>query len=74
MQFSYNCDGLLEVFPDKIAYQRVSKIARLMLDGSSRDITKGATFYHTKNVDPFWRTSVARTTNIGSHIFYRFKS
>jgi spore germination cell wall hydrolase CwlJ-like protein len=73
-QFSYNCDGLLEVFPDKIAYQRVSKIARLMLDGSSRDITKGATFYHSKKVDPFWRTSVARTTNIGSHIFYRFKS
>ena len=73
-QFSYNCDGLLEVFPDKIAYQRVSKIARLMLDGSARDFTKGATFYHSKKVDPFWRTSVARTTNIGSHIFYRFKS
>ena len=73
-QFSYNCDGLLEVFPDKIAYQRVSKIASLMLDGSARDFTKGATFYHSKEVDPFWRTSVARTTNIGSHIFYRFKS
>ena len=73
-QFSYNCDGLLEVFPDKKAYERVSKIARLMLDGSSRDLTNGATFYHSRKVKPSWRSSFARTTNIGSHIFYRFKS
>ena len=73
-QFSYNCDGLLEVFPDRKAYERVGKIARLMLDGSSRDLTNGATFYHNKKVKPKWRSSFARTTNIGSHIFYRFKS
>ena len=73
-QFSYNCDGLLEVFPDRKAYERVGKIARLMLDGSSRDLTDGATFYHSRKVKPNWRSSFARTTKIGSHIFYRFKS
>ena len=69
-QFSYNCDGLLEVFPDKSSYIRVGKIARLKLDGAASNLTNGATFYHSLGVMPRWASSVIRTTTIGSHVFY----
>ncbi|MDA0362226.1 MAG: cell wall hydrolase [Proteobacteria bacterium] len=69
-QFSYNCDGLLEVFPNKSSYKRVGKIARLKLDGAASNLTNGATFYHNLGVRPRWVSSVNRTTTIGSHVFY----
>jgi L-2-hydroxyglutarate oxidase LhgO len=32
-----------------------------MLDGTSRDLTKGATFYHTKTVNPVWSRKLKKT-------------
>lgn len=70
-QFTYSCDGRPEVVRDKRAYQVVGKIARLMLDGAPRDLTKGATHYHTKSVRPKWARVFPRTATIGFHYFYR---
>ncbi|MDC0738097.1 cell wall hydrolase [Cognatishimia sp. SS12] len=70
-QFTYTCDGHPETIREKSAYQRVGKIAKMMLAGVPRDLTDGATYYHTKAVNPRWARKFARTTTIGVHHFYR---
>ncbi len=70
-QFTYTCDGYADVIREKGAYDRVSKVARLMLDGAPRTLTQGATHYHTRAVNPRWARQFARTAQIGVHLFYR---
>ena len=70
-QFTYTCDGRPETITETRAYQKVGKIARFMLDGAERELTKGATHYHTKSVNPRWARVFPRTTTIGYHHFYR---
>lgn len=70
-QFTYTCDGRPEHMNDDRAKSLVGKVARLMLDGAPRILTKGATHYHTKSVKPKWSKVFPRTTTIGFHHFYR---
>ena len=70
-QFTYSCDGRKEIISEKAAYEKVAKVARLMLDGAPRALTEGATHYHTKSVRPHWSRVYPQTTTIGYHIFYR---
>ncbi len=70
-QFTYTCDGRPENMNDKRAYERVGKVARIMLDGGERSLTDGATHYHTKAVNPKWARVFPRTATIGYHHFYR---
>jgi hypothetical protein len=70
-QFTYKCDGLPETISEPGAYERVGKIARLMLDGEPRILTKGATYYHTTAVNPSWARKFTSTGQIGVHKFYR---
>jgi len=70
-QFTYTCDGRPETITEKRAYERVGKVARLMVDGAPRLLTSGATHYHTKAVHPKWGRVFARTATIGFHHFYR---
>jgi len=70
-QFTYTCDGRDEVVHNKAVFDRLGKIARLMIDGASRTLTKGATHYHTKAVNPRWASKFPRTATIGVHHFYR---
>ncbi|MBT8414219.1 MAG: cell wall hydrolase [Boseongicola sp.] len=70
-QFTYTCDGRPETITEVRAYQKVGKIARFMLDGAERELTDGATHYHTKSVNPRWARVFPRTTTIGYHHFYR---
>ncbi|ALG90748.1 MULTISPECIES: cell wall hydrolase [Actibacterium] len=70
-QFTYNCDGQAEVISEPAAYDRVGKVARIMMDGAPRALTGGATFYHTRAVKPRWSRVFTRTASIGVHYFYR---
>jgi spore germination cell wall hydrolase CwlJ-like protein len=70
-QFSYKCDGAPEVFNEKKAYERVGKVATIMMDGFARKLTNGATYYHTNYVNPRWSRKFSRTAQIGVHYFYR---
>ncbi len=70
-QFTYTCDGIAEKIHEPDAYERVGKIARLVIDGAPRVLTDGATHYHTKAVNPKWARSFPRTATIGVHHFYR---
>jgi spore germination cell wall hydrolase CwlJ-like protein len=70
-QFTYTCDGNSEVIHEPAAWERVGKVARLLVDGAPRQLTDGATHYHTRAVNPRWARVFPRTTTIGSHHFYR---
>lgn len=70
-QFSYNCDGQPETIHDQEAWDRVSSVARTMLDDGPRNFTNGATHYHTRAVSPSWASRIPRTAEIGAHLFYR---
>ncbi len=70
-QFTYTCDGRPEIITERRAYERVGKVARIMMDGAARQLTQGATHYHTKAVRPKWSRVFARTATIGFHHFYR---
>lgn len=70
-QFTYTCDGHAERITEPAAWERVGKVARLLLDGAERKLTDGATHYHTRAVSPSWSRRFPRTAVIGSHIFYR---
>ncbi|WP_319826414.1 cell wall hydrolase [Thalassovita sp.] len=70
-QFTYTCDGYDEVIHEKSAFERAGKVAKLILNGAPRALTDGATYYHTKAVNPKWSRKFARTATIGVHHFYR---
>ncbi|MHA6324030.1 cell wall hydrolase [Roseivivax sp. CAU 1753] len=70
-QFSYNCDGIPETINEKGAFRRVGKIARLILEGAPRNLTEGATHYHTTAVSPRWARKFPMTAQIGVHRFYK---
>lgn len=70
-QFTYTCDGLPENISEPRAFERVGKVARLLIDGATPRLTDGATHYHTRAVSPSWAKRYPRTAAIGSHLFYR---
>ncbi|TNJ41979.1 cell wall hydrolase [Phaeobacter sp. B1627] len=70
-QFTYTCDGHEEVIREPNAFERVAKVARLILDGVNPKLTQGATYYHTTAVKPRWSRSFTNTARIGVHLFYR---
>jgi len=70
-QFTYNCDGKAEVITEPQAYRQVGKVARIMLQGEQRILTRGATYYHSVTVSPSWAKKFTQTAKIGVHKFYR---
>ena len=70
-QFSYNCDGRADVMRNREAADLAGRIARVMIDGAPRALTAGATYFHTRSVNPSWSARFERTASIGAHLFYR---
>jgi len=70
-QFTYTCDGLPENINEPRAWERVGKVAHILMEGAPRNLTNGATHYHTTAVNPSWARRFPRTAQYGVHIFYR---
>ncbi|SDI72206.1 Cell Wall Hydrolase [Aliiruegeria lutimaris] len=70
-QFTYTCDGNPEKIAEPKAFERVGKVARLMLAGAPKVLTGGATHYHTVSVRPSWARKFSHTASIGVHQFYK---
>jgi spore germination cell wall hydrolase CwlJ-like protein len=70
-QFTYTCDGISDAIREHGAWDRVGQIAAQMLAGAPRDLTGGATHYHTRAVSPSWARRYPLTAQIDSHLFYR---
>ena len=58
---------------DKLAWAVAKAIAEVALKDNIIDFSKGATFYHTKAVSPFWKRDLKLVAVIGSHKFYASK-
>ncbi|MTH34872.1 cell wall hydrolase [Paracoccus limosus] len=66
-QFTYKKTRIRE----RGAFARAQQIAKAALMGAPRNLTNGATYFHTGGVRPSWSKRFERTARIGSHIFYR---
>jgi hypothetical protein len=70
-QFTYTCDGLPEEIDDPLSWNRAGQIAQIMIEGAPRDLTEGATHFHTRAVRPHWARVYPQTAQYGAHVFYR---
>lgn len=72
-QFSFTCDGSLAQGPVDWAWRRAAIVADRALAGKVATAVGTATHYHADYVDPWWRPTLSKLTQIGAHIFYRWK-
>ncbi len=70
-QFSYACNGRSRAMTEGPARRLAGAIAQVMLSGSPRELTDGATHFHTTGVRPRWATTFQQTAQFGAHLFYR---
>jgi len=71
-QFTFMCDGRAERVTEPRAWERVGKVADIVLNGQvNLNLTNGATHYHTRAVRPRWSRVFTPTATIGVHRFYR---
>ncbi len=71
-QFSFVCDGSLYRRPALGAWKQAEAVAASALDGFVDRAVGAATHYHADYVAPFWAPRLAKITQIGAHIFYRW--
>lgn len=72
-QFSFTCDGSLSQPPVKWAWDRAQIVAERALNGHVATHVGTATHYHADYVHPWWSPTLAKITQVGAHIFYRWK-
>lgn len=72
-QFSFTCDGALSQAPVGWAWTRAAAVADRALSGYVATKVGTATHYHADYVHPWWSPTLAKITQIGAHIFYRWK-
>ena len=72
-QFSFTCDGALSQAPVSWAWNRARSVAERALSGYVATKVGTATHYHADYVHPWWSPTLAKITQIGAHIFYRWK-
>jgi spore germination cell wall hydrolase CwlJ-like protein len=72
-QFTFTCDGSLQRPPSAEGWKRAQTIAERALNGYVARQVGEATHYHTIWVVPYWQPTVLKLTQIGAHVFYRWK-
>jgi len=72
-QFSFTCDGALAQPPVAWAWNRARLVAERALAGYVAARVGTATHYHADYVHPWWAPTLNKLTQIGAHIFYRWK-
>lgn len=73
-QFSFACDGIPEVINDKESWAQAEDIAKRYASGELYLTEVGdATHYHATYVSPPWAPRMTKVTQIGLHVFYKFK-
>ncbi|WP_300973031.1 cell wall hydrolase [Sphingomonas sp. LHG3406-1] len=71
-QFTFVCDGSLTRPAAATAWAESRKIAAAALAGYVEPSVGQATHYHANYVAPYWAPMLAKITQIGAHIFYRW--
>jgi spore germination cell wall hydrolase CwlJ-like protein len=70
-QFTFTCDGSLARRPGGEPWARARRLAAEALAGQTYAPVGLSTHYHANYVFPHWAPRLAKTTQIGAHIFYR---
>ena len=71
-QFSWYCDGKADNTPNAEMWRQSQAIAyQIVILGTFRGITEGATHYHATYVDPSWNKKMDDIGRIGAHLFFR---
>jgi spore germination cell wall hydrolase CwlJ-like protein len=71
-QFTFTCDGSLLRIPERSSWAASEKIANDALSGTVLAAVGLSTHYHADYVVPYWATRLAKTAQVGTHIFYRW--
>ena len=74
--FTWVCDETQKIHERKIWDKTLAMAYDILFiaeNGKMKDVTKGATYFHTTDVHPVWADDpgMVRTAAIDSHIFYR---
>ena len=72
-QFTFTCDGSLRRRRVPAAWEEALQIAEEALAGRVYAPVGTATHYHTNQVNPYWAGTLTRITELGAHIFYRWR-
>lgn len=72
-QFTFTCDGALARSPTAWGWSRAQKVAERALAGEVAKPVGSATHYHADYVRPWWAPSLTKVSQVGAHIFYRWK-
>ncbi|MGB5078001.1 MAG: cell wall hydrolase [Sphingorhabdus sp.] len=72
-QFTFTCDGSLSRRPARDRWENARLVAIGAISGAVEPSVGMATHYHANYVLPYWAPSLDKISQIGSHIFYRWK-
>lgn len=72
-QFSWWCDGRSDEVKEDDRYAAAKEIARKALNQQLTDSTRGAMYFHDRNVKPAWASEYIRTAETGKFLFYKPK-
>lgn len=72
-QFSFTCDGSMNARRNENSWAAAQRVAAAALAGDVYAPVGSATHYHANYVLPWWASSLARVTQVGAHIFYRWR-
>ena len=71
-QFSWYCDGRSDVPKNSTSWKIATTLTyEILVLNKYADPIGGATHYHATYVSPRWAKRLAKTTQIGIHIFYK---
>ncbi|MHC8314076.1 cell wall hydrolase [Pseudomonas sp. LB3P31] len=70
-QFSWWCDGRPDQVKEDTEYAIAKEISRKALNGTLKDRTAGAMYFHDKTVRPVWAGKYLKTADIGRFRFYK---
>ena len=71
-QFSFVCDGSLYREPTPGNWREAKLVAEAALEGFVETAVGSATHYHADYVAPRWAPMLAKISQLGAHIFYRW--
>ena len=73
-QFSFACDGIPDRINEPAAWAKAQEITQSVLNGEIfLTEVADATHYHATYVRPHWARNMDKLTQVGLHVFYRFK-
>lgn len=72
-QFTFTCDGSLARRPTRHGWEQARLIATSAISGAVESSVGMSTHYHANYVMPYWASSLDKVSQIGTHIFYRWK-